>query len=266
MYVIPGTTKMIAYAISDDSLSGFGMYPNGTLQCLTNYTKTTGTYSLDGGHNFFYDNDTDLIYVAALNTDTLTILNATNFKNSGTEFTNVNSTTSASTLNSILSVFVHRIGTDKIAFLGTSSPLIADWGIIVYNVTNPSAPSYMGRFTDNSSACRLNQTNNLYAKDNYLYAVSGGTTTESCFYAIKLYDAEEEPPADSCTCPNSAATEWNVSMSDNCVVSGNCLCAALIFTGQGTFNYTNGYMNFSSITFNVLNSRFYGYNTWWQKR
>lgn len=73
-------------------------------------------------------------------------------------------------------------------------------------------------------------------------------------------------PTNSCTCPNNINTNWNIIMSDNCSVSGNCLVANITFTGSGKFNYSNGTLNYSIITFNTTNSLFGGMNTLWSKR
>jgi hypothetical protein len=109
-------------------------------------------------------------------------------------------------------------------------------------------------------------TSSVLGVGNYYVNVSCNSSNLLNWSSTIQVNITAPPAGGSCSCPQNASTAFSVSMGSSCNLTGDCLCGALSFSGSGSFNYTGGFFNYSSISFNVTNSRFVGSNTLWKKR
>jgi hypothetical protein len=166
----------------DSELSLYNVTVSGGLSCTTGYTDTADDGSIEGASTFFYENDTGLVYITSPTDGYLTILNLS----VQTQITLVGSVGGFSNPVSVTTAWV---GDTKYAFIGSEN---AGQGIQLANVTNPASPTKIDEiFNTTSGSCVYNAVYSLKSVDNYLFLSS----TDSCFYTIKLYDYVEEPPA-----------------------------------------------------------------------
>jgi hypothetical protein len=74
-------------------------------------------------------------------------------------------------------------------------------------------------------------------------------------YVFKTIGTSEEEPVDSCTCPGTG-NNWEVDLSDSCVLSTACSAANLSFTNTGSFTI-NASLNITGIDSPITNQVVY---------
>lgn len=225
LYAIPGTNIILGASTTDSTLVAWNLTATGNLTCLQGYANAGPTYSIWSLQGFYYEAETQLVYIAAPNADGLTILNASPVIQNTGNFTAVGYVTNSAKMNASIVVTAHKIGTERFAFMGSNGIWANDFGIDVLNVTNPTSPVHLGNFTTPIGNCKFNQTYSLFAIQNYLFATSGGTTIDSCFYSIKLFDnnvTKYIPPyiPDISVCTYSGTGTWIIN-NTYCYINSN---------------------------------------------
>ena len=226
MYNIPGTAYVLVAATTDDYLTTEQVAANGAITCAGSYTDATSDNSIDGLQDIKYETDTKLVYTTSPTDGYMSIINATVPATLAAVGSVGGLTAPISVSNPI------TIAGTKYVFVGSSTNSV---GIVVINVTTPSAPTIVTTFTD-GGACSYNVVNDLYAEGNYLYATSG---VDYCFYSIKLYDI----PVAGCSnkaggaCSECAATS---ECNGNCSSAG-CSIDTIIPSTEYNSSWTSAY-------------------------
>jgi hypothetical protein len=249
---IPGTNHLIVASTGLDTITILNISATGVLACVGTYTSSAAPYTVDGVQDFYYESDTQLLYVPAPMDNALTILSLANPALPvavGEKYV---------AGSAFVSVAVNTVGDKKFAFLGS---MAAGKGITVIDVTNPSGPAFNSTFYQTSGTCVYNTVYGIASSGNMLYATSGG---DSCFYSIQL---------------SSGSSSTNYSQSSQSCYNGtawadvgtpsfatNNFSAANIYEQDLFFNTTSwantSILNNTEYLVNTRNTTFANGQTW----
>jgi hypothetical protein len=221
LYNIPGTTIIIGASPTDDTISVFNISSGGVINCVGDYTDSASPNSVDGIQQFYYDNETNLLYAVSDTDGELTILNYTH--------------PSAETVvgaydapSSTMSVTLINESSYKYAVIGSGTPGI---NLSIVNVTVPSSPSLVQSKTlydSGVSSCGMNITYNMVSDGSVVYATQ---TNGNCVMAFDTIVSI----SDSCTYGGSG--DWNVDAADECSITSEVDLGgnSIFVTGTGNF-------------------------------
>jgi 6-phosphogluconolactonase (cycloisomerase 2 family) len=225
---------IITSSYGSSAISVFDITNKSVIDPLDSYISTSGTYSVYNPHSIAITADDDYVIASSFSHDNVVVLDITNKSNIVPTAAYTDTTGDYST-DGIISVDVTPDGN----YVVTSS--VFSHVVSVMNITNKSEIVTIDgngtyTYTDTVGDCSIEYIRELAVSPDGLYLATTSSTDDTVSLLTLLNEVEEEEPTDTCTCPGSN-TDWNVDMSDYCVIETACNIGTgkLIFTNTGNF-------------------------------
>lgn len=210
-------------ANTGDALGVVNTTDKSNIRCLASYNKSTTPYSTDGGIKVRLSPDKNFLVVGAKDDDAMTKFNVTT-KGTLTPIAEYIDTTSPCSIDDNSQMDFVKNG--EILIVQPSGRTGAEEGLALFNFSSFTCIGWWNTTSvDNVGATWTNYTWYVLVRDNYLIVSNGwagaGFTVINGTMNLSDTTEAEEPPTNTCTCPDPAA-DWYINAPDHCNITSDC--------------------------------------------